>query len=629
MSAEQMEFRTELKQLLHLITHSLYSNREIFLRELISNASDAINKLRFDAIANEAALEGNADWKIKITTDPANSTLTISDSGVGMNRQDAIEHLGTIAKSGTKAFLENLKAAQQATEPDLIGQFGVGFYSAFMVADKVTVHSRKAGEPGTGIRWESDGQGSFSIEDAPREQRGTDVILHLKEDAKEFLDSYRIRHLVKQFSDFIEHPIVMDETTKAEDGTETTEEETINARRALWLQQPREITAEEYNGFYKTLTNDFNDPIKVIHYNKEGKSDYRVLAFIPKEKPFSFTWEDPKGMKLYVQRVQIMESCDGLLPNYLRFVRGVVDSNDLPLNISRELLQSNPVLERIQKDLVRQIIEALEFLKGDQFDAYLHFYKDYSPALKEAAVQDYTNREKFSDLLLFESTKTEEGKYTTLSEYVERMPADQKEIYYLIGEEKNIIENSPLLESFKSKGWEVLLLTETIDEYLMPSMGKFRDKELKAIDRADTTAAEDPAIPREDEFKNFLEYLKSILPQVEDVKLSKRLKESPSCLIAGKNGMTPAYEKLMQRMGRATEPAKRILEINAENPVINKIKGMFEQNPHDPLVESCSRLVYEQAVIAEGSTLSDPAGFARRLNQLIVLMAPTVGENQV
>ncbi|HEX3150674.1 MAG TPA: molecular chaperone HtpG [Gemmataceae bacterium] len=621
MPAETLEFKTELKQLLHLITHSLYSNREIFLRELISNASDAINKIKFDSLAHEERLEGNKDWKIKLTPNQEGMTLTISDNGIGMNRDTIVDHLGTIAKSGTKAFLESVRQQDGSIRPDLIGQFGVGFYSAFMVADKVTVISRMAGAPADGVKWESAGQGEFSVEPHEKATRGTDVILHLKEDAKEYLEPWTLRSLVKRYSDFIEHPVVMD-VEKTEDDKKEVTEETLNAQTALWLRNKSDVKPEEYDHFYEQISNDNEKPARVIHYTAEGKTEFKVLAFIPARKPFSLTWEEPKGLKLYIQRVLIMESCEELLPPYLRFVRGVVDSADLPLNISRELLQQNPLLERIQKNVVRNVLEALEALKNTEYDKYVTFFEDLGMMLKEGAARDWANREAVLNLLLFQSTKTEAGKFTTLADYVSRMPEGQKDIYYLIGETREIIESSPLLEAFKSKGYEVLLLTDPIDEFLMPSVPSYKEKPLKPVDRGDTDVpAEEPAENAE-QFTAFLAALKVRLPDVSDVRLSKRLKESASVLVADKQAMSAHYERLMKKMGRLEEESKRALEINPAHPAVTALKAAFEKDPADPRVESYGRLLYEQAVIAEGSKLKDPAGFARRVNEL---MAKTLG----
>lgn len=616
MSAEKLEFKTELKQLLHLITHSLYSNREIFLRELVSNASDAINRVRFDSLSHEDRLEGNKDWKIKLIPDPAAGTLTISDNGIGMNRDSIVEHLGTIAKSGTRAFLDTLKQQEGQIRPDLIGQFGVGFYSAFMVADKVTVISRMPGSPADGVKWESDGQGDYTVESVEKASRGTDVILHLKEDAKEFLEPWSLRSLVKKYSDFIEHPVVMDVEHK--EGEETKSgEETLNARTALWLRNKSDVKPEEYDAFYEQISNDHEKPARVIHYTAEGKTEFRVLAFIPARKPFTFGYEEPKGLKLYIQRVLIMDSCEGLLPPYLRFVRGVVDSADLPLNISREMLQQNPLLDRIQKNVVRNVLESLEAMKNTDYDKYVPFFEDLGVMIKEGAARDWSNREKLLDLLIFQSTKTETGKYTTFADYVSRMPAEQTEIFYLIGENREAIETSPLLETYKSKGWEVLLLTDPMDEFLLPSVRDYKGKTLKPVDRADTDVPADEQPADAEKFKDFLAALKSNLPEVSDVRLSKRLKESASVLVADRDALTAHYERLMQKMGRSEGESKRVLELNGSHPAVAALHDIHQKDANDPRVQSYGRLFYEQAVIAEGSKLKDPAGFAKRVNELI------------
>lgn len=616
---DKMEFKTELKQLLHLITHSLYSHKEIFLRELLSNASDAVNKVRFDSLENDDKLEGNKDWKIKITPDRDKSTLTISDNGVGMSRESVVENLGTIARSGTKAFLESLQQQEGKTRPELIGQFGVGFYSAFMVADRVTVISRTAGSPSDGVRWESDGQGEFTVEPCEKATRGTDVILHLKEDSKEFLDQWQIRSLVKKFSDFIEHPIVMDVERSEGEGEEKQKklvEETLNSRKAIWLRSPKEITKEEYNAFYKQISEDSEEPARVIHYTAEGRTEYRVLMFIPAKKPFSFTWEEPKGLKLYIQRVLIMDSCEGLLPPYLRFVRGVVDSSDLPLNISREILQQNPMLEKIQKNVVRNVFENLEALKNVEFEKYLTFFKDLGVMLKEGVARDYANREPLSNLLLFETMATEAGKFSSLAEYVEKMPPEQTDIYYLIGENRELIEHSPLLEVFRAKGWNVLLLSDPIDEFMMPNLGTYKGKKLVPVDRGDFDEKEKPATG--EEWKGLFDYLKTKLPEVSDVRLSSRLKESASCLVADGSAMSAHMERLMRRMNRESEAeSKRVLELNGEHAAVKGLRDLYTKNASDVRIETHGRLLYEQAVIAEGSKLKDPSAFARRINELM------------
>jgi molecular chaperone HtpG len=614
----KMEFKTELKQLLHLITHSLYSHKEIFLRELISNASDAINKVRFDSLDNEEKLEGNKDWKIKITPDKERGTLTISDNGVGMSRDTIVENLGTIARSGTRAFLETLQQQDGKPRPDLIGQFGVGFYSSFMVADKVVVLSRPAGSPADGVRWESDGQGEFTVEPAEKPTRGTDVILHLKEDAKEFLDEWHLRTLVKKFSDFIEHPVVMD-VERNEGEEKKIVEETLNSRKAIWLRSPKDITPEEYNAFYQQISEDSEPPAKVIHYTAEGRTEFRVLMYIPSRKPFSFQYEEPKGLKLYIQRVLIMDSCEELLPPYLRFIRGVVDSSDLPLNISREILQQNPLLDRIQKNVVRNALEGLEALKNTEFDKYVAFFKDLGVMLKEGVGRDFANREALANLLLFESMATEPGKLITLAEYVDKMPPEQTDIWYLIGESRDIIEHSPLLELFRTKGWNVLFLTDAIDEFMVPSLGVFKEKKLQAVDRGEIDASiSPPEKPEDGAWKGLFDYLKTKLPEVSDVRLSTRLKESASCLVADGAAMSAHFERLLKRLNRGPDAeSKRVLELNGVHPAVTGLRTIFEKNAADPRIESYGRLLYDQAVIAEGSKLKDPSAFAKRINELM------------
>ncbi len=618
-TAEKLQFKTELKQLLHIITHSLYSHREIFLRELISNASDAINRIKFDALSHEEKLEGNKDWKIRIIPDAASGTLTISDNGIGMSREGVVDHLGTIARSGTRAYLEHLRQQNAAGRPDLIGQFGVGFYSAFMVADRVTVISRQAGDPKDGVRWESDGQGDFTVENVEKASRGTDVILHLKEDAKEYLDAWRLRELVRKFSNFIEHPVVMD-VEKGEGDEKKTEEETLNARAAIWLRPKKEVTAEDYQEFYRQLTGSEDEPARVIHYSAEGQQEYRVLLFIPSQRPLEMDWGgEPKvGPRLYIQRVLIMENCEELLPVYLRFVKGVVDSSDLPLNISREILQQNALLERIRNDLVRTVLKELGALMEDEPEKYRAFFLALGSVLKEGVGRDWNNREKIADLLLFESMRTEKGKHTTLAIYVEAMPGEQKDILYLIGETREQIENSPYLESPRARGQDVLLLTDPIDEFVVSSLYEYRGKSLRAVDRGELEKGEENA-EQVERFKGLIAYLRKTVPEVNDVRLSHRLKESAACLVAAEGSVSAHMERLLRRMGREElgDATKRVLEINAEHPAVVALRERHERDANDSRLESYARLLYDQAVLAEGSKLKDPAAFARRINELL------------
>jgi molecular chaperone HtpG len=619
MSAETLQFKTELKQLLHLIVHSLYSHKDIFLRELISNASDAIDTVRFQALTKQELLENNSDWKIKIIADEKPATLTISDNGAGMSKESIVENLGTIAKSGTRAFIEALQQTDVKDRPELIGQFGVGFYSAFMVSDKVTVISRMAGLPADGVRWESDGQGAFSVESVHKAARGTDVILHLREDAKEFLQPWRIREIVKQYSDFVEHPIVMD-VEKQENKEKKTVEEILNSRQALWLRNKADISNEEYNEFYKHLSHDSHEPARVIHYKAEGTIEFKALLYVPAQRPFDLLFGDQrKGLHLYIQRVFIMDNCEALLPAYLRFVKGVVDSPDLPLNVSREILQQSAPLEKIKSNLINKLLATLDEMKRKEYDAYAGFYKELGPVLKEGVGQDWDNRERIAGLLLFESTKTDRGKYTTLDQYIEAMPVSQSEIYYLIGENRELIENSPYLETFKANRQEVLLLTDPIDEFVTGALVEFKGKKLKAVDKGEVSAADVDEVKKK-EFQGLLDYMKGKLTEVKDVRLSNRLKESAVCLVAAEGEMGAHMERLMARLGREKDfpVSKKILEVNPNHRAMQAIQKLYAKDAGDARLEGYCRVLYDQAVMAEGSKVRDPLAFAQHVNELLV-----------
>jgi molecular chaperone HtpG len=620
-SVEKKEFKSELKQVLSLITHSLYSHKEVFLRELISNASDAIDKIRFNSLNNEALLENNKDWKIKIVADTKNKTLTISDNGIGMSKETIVENLGTIAKSGTKEFLDKLKDADAAARPELIGQFGVGFYSAFMVADTVTVVSRTAGDPSQGVKWVSDGQGEYTIETVEKTGRGTDVTVHLKEDETEFLEEWKIRSLVKQFSDFIEHPVVMD-VEKEVDKKKTMEEETLNSRKALWLRSKSEVTKEEYEQFYKQISNDFNPPARTIHYTGEGKIEFKVLAFIPSKKPFDMMFGETKvGPKLYIRRVLIMDHCEQLLPTYLRFVKGVVDCSDLPLNVSREILQQNPMLEKIKTNLVKSVLKNLEEMKKSDYDQYVSFYKEFGTFIKEGVYGDWTNKEPLSDLLLFESLKTEEKKYISLAQYVEQMPSEQKEIYYITGEDRETMVHTPYLEFYKSKGWDVLLMSDPADEFILPYLPEYKGKKLVAADKSEIPSdKEKEQEEAQKQFATLFDAMKSKLELVKEIRVSSRLKESASCLVSDKDAMSSNMERIMQKMGQLDEAKKteRILELNVEHPVVQSLKKIYDANASDARIDVYAKLLYDQAVVAEGSKVKDPTGFAKMINDLLV-----------
>jgi molecular chaperone HtpG len=621
MANETLQFRTELKQILDIIIHSLYSHPEIFLRELISNASDAIDTLRFQSLTQSDLLGDGSDWKIKIIPNESAGTLTVSDNGIGMSRDAIIENLGTIARSGTKAFLESLRQADAGSRPELIGQFGVGFYSSFMVADKVTVESRAAGAPAnTGVRWQSDGQGEFSVTDIEKPTRGTDVVLHLKPDSRDFLKEWRIRELVRQYSDFVEHPIVMDVTRDKE-----THEETLNSRKAIWLRPKAEITPLDYTNFYQHLSHDYQEPARVIHYAAEGTIEFRALLYLPAHRPLDMLWGDSKrGLHLYIRRVFIMDDCEALLPTYLRFVRGVVDSPDLPLNVSREMLQRSAPLETIKANLTNKVLKSLQEMKNEEFDKYASFFKELGIYLKEGIYQDRSQRDLLADLLLVESTRTEPGKFTTLAEYVEKMKPEQTEIYYQIGENRELLLQSPYLESMRAQDLEVLLFTEPVDELVTQSLGEYKGKKLKAADKG---ALSTDAIPEEKKtsLQPLLDFFKQTLPEIKEARLSTRLKESAVCLVADENAPGAHMERVMQRLGRGSDLAggPRILEVNPDHPLIAALRARREKDTGDPRLASYIRILYDQAVLAEGSRLKDPADFARRLNELLVRDAGT------
>jgi molecular chaperone HtpG len=619
MPTETMQFKTELKQVLHIIIHSLYSHKDVFLRELISNASDAIDTVRFQSLTRGEVLEGDSDWKIRIIPDRGAGTLTISDNGVGMSRESIVENLGTIARSGTRAFLESLRQADARDRPQLIGQFGVGFYSAFMVADKVTVVSRMHGPNAEGVRWESDGEGEFIVEPVEKETRGTDVVLHLRAEDREFLEEGRLRQIVKQYSDFVEHPVVLVVEREDKGGKKEKVEDTLNKRKAIWLRPKSEITPAEYNEFYKHLAHDTEDPAKVIHYNAEGAIEFRALLYVPAHRPFDLLWGDQKkGLHLYIQRVFIMDDCEALLPLYLRFVKGVVDSPDLPLNVSREMLQQSAPLERIKANLTNKVLRTLEEMKRKEHDAYVGFYRELGTLLKEGVSQDWSNREELAGLLLFESTATEAGKLTDLAGYLERMPVGQKELYYLLGENRELLASSPHLESFKARGEEVLLLTEPIDEFVVQALPEYRGKKLKAVDRGRLDEAVDEG--KRKAFQGLLDFMKERLGEVKEVRLSNRLKESAACLVAEEGTPGAHVQELLRRLGRGHElpPVKKVLEVNPDHAAVAAVHKLYERDRADPRLEKYCRLLYEEAVIAEGSKVTDPVALARLINELVV-----------
>jgi molecular chaperone HtpG len=640
MSKTIKKFETEVQQLLDLVIHSLYSNKDIFLRELVSNSSDAIDKVRFDSHSNEALLEGNTDWKIKLIPDKEAGTLTIRDNGVGMTLSEVEENIGTIARSGTRAYLESLKSKEVRENPELIGQFGVGFYSSFMVADKVTIVTRTAGDTAAGCRWESTGDGTYTIEECIKESRGTDVILHLKDEMKEYLDEWKIRSIIKKYSDYVQYPIVMDisreELPRGIDGKpiegaekiKKSEEETLNSMKAIWTRPKSEITDEEYEEFYKHISHDYDKPLKTIHYAAEGTSEFRALLYLPSHRPFDlFFREHKKGVQLYVKRVFITDKCEHLVPDYLRFVKGVVDSSDLPLNVSREILQEDVQIKRIEKNLVGKILSTLTEMKEKESEQYLKFFKEFGPVLKEGLHFDYANKEKLQELVLFESSNREAGELVSLKEYVERMPEGQTEIYFITGTSRSLVEQSPHLEIFRKKGYEVLFLLDPVDEWVAQALTEYDGKKLKAVDRGDLELGTEEERKEQEarkeeqgkQYQGLLEFVKEKLADsVKEVRFSGRLTDSACCLVADEYGLNANMERILKAMNQDVPESKRILELNPDHPLIGVLSGLFEQDKENPRLADYCELLLDQALLTEGSPIKDPLRFTKLVTELMV-----------
>jgi len=629
MTTQQMEFKTEIKQLLDLMIHSLYSHKEIFLREIISNASDAIDKARYESLTNSNILEGEKDWKIKITADIKKGTLMVSDNGIGMTYDEVIAELGTIARSGTKEFLELIKEKKSLDDPELIGQFGVGFYSSFMVADKVTVISRKAGTGNSkGVKWESSGEGSYTVDEIEKSGKGTDVILNLKEEEKKYLQEWEIRDVVKKYSDFIEHPVTMDvereEESKIKKGEKVklVEEETLNSMKAIWLKNRPDISETEYNEFYKHVSHDFSDPAKVIHYKAEGKSEFTSLLYVPSLRPPDILYKEYKvGPMLYVKRVKIMDHCEDLMPPYLRFIRGVVDSSDLPLNVSREILQNNRQIDTMKNSITKKVMDALGDMKKNEYEKYLQFYKEFGRVIKEGIHYDFSRKESIAELLLFPSTKTEENKYTTLKEYVEGMKDGQDKVYFITGATLEETLRSPYLEAFKEKDYEVLIMLDDIDDIIMSGL-EYKGKKFMSVVKGEITLDKKEEEKKEEagkKYRKLIDFIKGDLnDKVKDVRLSGRLKDSPCCLVSEETDMDSQMQNMLRSMGQEVPETKRTLEINPAHSVFEGMNTLFEKDSKDERLHEYSHLLYGQALLLEGSKLDDPSVFAKYVSKLML-----------
>ncbi|MGK0442725.1 MAG: molecular chaperone HtpG [Pseudohongiellaceae bacterium] len=631
---ETLGFQTEAKQLLQLMIHSLYSNKEIFLRELISNASDAADKLRFEALSDSSLYEDDPDLKITLTFDKDAKTITIADNGIGMSKDDVINHLGTIAKSGTAEFLSKL-SGDEKKDSQLIGQFGVGFYSAFIVADRVEVLTRRAGaDKAEGVRWESAGEADFSVETIEKADRGTTIILHLRDDEAEFAENYRIRSIVKKYSDHIALPVMMEKQEMAPpsaDGEEETQEESkapefeaVNDATALWTRSRSEVSDDEYKAFYKLVSHDFEEPLSWSHNKVEGKLEYNSLLYVPKRAPFDMWNRDvSRGLKLYVQRTFIMDDAEQFLPMYLRFIKGVVDSNDLSLNVSREILQQDPAVDSMKSALTKRVLDVLSKMAKKDPESYTEFWKEFGQVLKEGPAEDFSNKEKIAKLFRFSSTHTNsEAQDQSLEDYIARMKEGQKDIYYVAGENFTTANNSPHLEVFRKKGIEVLLLSDRVDEWLMGNLMEFDGKKFQDVGKGqlDLGDLEDEADKQEKEKietenKDLVERVKAVLTdKVEEVRVTTRLTDSPACLVVGDNDMGAQMRRILEQAGQAIPESKPILELNPEHLLVKKLDDEQDEDRFNDLVE----ILFDQSHLAEGAQLEDPAAFVHRLNKLIL-----------
>ena len=627
---ETMGFQTEAKQLLHLMIHSLYSNKEIFLRELISNASDACEKLRFEALADDSLFEDQPDLAIRIAIDKEGKTLTISDNGIGMSRDDVIQNLGTIAKSGTAQFLQNL-TGDQKKDAQMIGQFGVGFYSAFIVADEVEVLTRRAGQAASqGVRWVSQGEADFTIEDIEKADRGTTIILHLRDDQTEFLESWRIKSIVKKYSDHIAIPVIMkSEPLPAEEGEEPKEpeDETVNSATALWTRSRTDVSEEEYKEFYHHVSHDFSEPLTWSHNKVEGKLEYTSLLYVPGKAPFDLYNRDAaRGLKLYVQRTFIMDDAEQFLPLYLRFIKGVLDSNDLSLNVSREILQKDPAVDSMKSALTKRVLDMLEKLAKKDEEQYQQFWDEFGQVLKEGPAEDFSNKERIAGLLRFSTTHSDKPKQDqSLAQYIERMKEGQDKIYYIAAENHTTAKNSPHLEVFRKKGVEVLLLSDRVDEWLMSHLQEFDGKHFQDVARGeldlgeleteeDKKEQEELAKTHEDLVKRVKDVLSE---QVQDVRVTSRLSDSPACLVVGEYDMGMQMRKILEQAGQPIPESKPIFELNPSHALVEKLDKEADEDRFADL----ATILFDQAQLAEGGHLEDPAAYIHKLNKLLLELA--------
>lgn len=637
MSSSTKKFKTEVQHLLDLVVHSLYSNKDIFLRELIANAADAIDKARFISLTEK---EISRDWAIKLSVDKEKKFLRISDNGIGMTEKEVIENIGTIAKSGTKAFLEAIEEEKKSAAdiPELIGQFGVGFYSSFMVAEKVEILTKRAGSGESAVRWTSDGKASYQIESAEKDGQGTDITVFLKDDAESYLENWKISEIVRKYSDFIAYPVTLpyEKLEKEGKGADAKEKKsieirTLNSQKAIWLKKASEISEDEHESFFSHLSHGGGKPAKVIQIAAEGTAEFKALIYIPEIAPFNMFMPDfqKKGLQLYVRRVFITDECKDLVPDYLRFLAGVADSSDLPLNVSRELLQDNSRIRQMQKVITRKVLAELKDMKEKEPEKYAKFTSEFGRILKEGVHTDYENKEKLKDLLMYETMNHEAGKLSSLQEYVDAMPPEQKDIYYITGENRRAVENSSALEIFRSRGFDVLFMTDPIDEWIMPAMGQFAKFQFKAATKGDIELDEKSKKESEKiiakaakEHKSLLGFIqKELDADVKEVRFTNRLTDSACCLVGDEHAMSAHMERLFRAMKQEVPVSKRILELNPQHPLVAGMQKLFDADKADPELGKYAHLLYDQALLTEGSPLPDPLAFARNVADLMVKAA--------
>ncbi len=623
--AQTKKFETEVSQLLHLMIHSLYSNRDIFLRELIANAADAIDKARFESLSRP---ELAREWQIRLAADKDSKTLTISDNGIGMTEDEVIANIGTIAQSGTRNFLAGLEADKTpaADMPELIGQFGVGFYSAFMAAEEVTLITKKSGSDAPAVRWTSKGEGEYELDTAGKTTPGTEITLKLRGDAEMYLETWKLTEVVHKYSDFIAYPIILPVVKVNEDKTETVEERMLNSQKAIWLRKPSEITEDEHKSFYAHLSHGGSEYLKPVSISAEGTSEFKALIYIPATAPFNLLMPEiqKKGLQLYVRRVFITDECKELIPDYMRFLSGVVDSSDLPLNVSREILQENPHLQKIQKAITGKMLGEFKKMQENEPEKYAQFFKEFGKVLKEGIHTDYTNQEKLKDLAMYETMNNEPGKLVSLADYVKSMPEEQQDIYYITGEKREALAASPVLEFYRSKGYDVIFMTDPIDEWIMQSMMQYAKKHFKSVAKGDfeVSGKDKEELDKKisdagKKYGKLVEFLKKTLENdVEQVRFSGRLTDSPCCLITEGHGLSPHLERLFKAMNQDIPKTKRILELNPEHPLVAALNSKCEAG--EAGLEKYAQVLFDQALLSEGSPIADPANFARHVTELML-----------